>query len=122
MADTTFAVENGADGSLIITPHGVLGDECAVELRHSMVHAVRHLRPFRLVVDLRDVPEIGPFNLGTLAAACYLGDDHQVAVFVDNSSRFLADQLAAAGVARHRLRRAGGAAVKDREIVKPGRI
>jgi anti-anti-sigma regulatory factor len=122
MADTKFAVENGTDGSLIIAPRGVLGDEYAVELRHSVVHAVRHLRPFRLVVDLRDVLEIGPINLGTLAAACYLGDDHQVAVFVDNSSPFLADQLAAAGVARHRLRRPGGAAVGNPEIVKPGRI
>jgi anti-anti-sigma regulatory factor len=86
---------------------GVLGDEDAVELRHSVVHVVRHLRPFRLVVDLRDVSEIGPINLGTLSAACHLGDDHQVAVFVDNSSPLLADQLAAAGVARHRLLHAG---------------
>jgi anti-anti-sigma regulatory factor len=104
MDDTMAAIESGTDGSLIIAPRGVLGDERAVELRHSLVHAVRHLRPSRLILDLRDVLAVDPISLGALAAACHLGDDHQVAVFLDNSIPAVADQLTAAGVARHRLR------------------
>ena len=104
MDDTRVIIESGTDGSLIIAPRGVLGDESAVELRHTIVHAVRHLRPSRLIVDLRFVVIVDPINLGALAAACHLGDDHQVAVFLDNCIPALADQLAAAGVARHRLR------------------
>lgn len=114
MDDTRVSIETGADGSLIIVPHGVLGDESAVELRHSVVHAVRHLRPLRLILDLRDVLAVDPINLGTLAAACHLGDDHQVAVFLDNSNPAVADQLAAAGVARHRLRYASFAETRSR--------
>lgn len=98
------AVDSGADGSLIISLRGALGDDRAVELRQSVVHAVRHLRPLRLILDLREVSAVDAINVGTLAAACHLGDDHQVAVFVDNSLPAIADQLAAAGVARHRLR------------------
>ena len=66
------------------------------------MHAVRHVRPLRLVLDLGDVDRLDPINVGTLAAACDLGDDHQVAVFLDNSSTDIADELAAAGVASHR--------------------
>ena len=35
---------------------------------------------------------------------CGLGDDHQVAVFLDNASAVIADQLTAAGVPQQRLR------------------
>lgn len=82
----------------------MLDADDAVELRRTLVHAVRHLRPLRLVLDLHDVADIDPINLGTLVAACFLGDDHQVAVFLDRSSPAIADRLSAAGVATHRLR------------------
>lgn len=107
MADAAVDTITSADGSLIIRPHGVLGAEQAVELRHTLVHAVRHVRPLRLILDLGDVHELDAINLGTLAAACHLGDDHQVAVFVDNTSVLIAGRLTAAGVAHHRLRRVG---------------
>lgn len=42
--------------------------------------------------------------VGSVAAACDLGDDHQVAVFVHNPLPVLADQLTAAGVPHRRLR------------------
>jgi hypothetical protein len=48
---------------------------------------VRRVRPLRLILDLGDVSEVDPINLGTLAALCDLADDHQVVVFMDNSSR-----------------------------------
>ena len=109
MTASAVDVETGADGSLIIRPHGVLGAEDAVELRHTLVHAVRRLRPLRLILDLRDVDDLDPINVGTLAAACHLGDDHQVAVFLDNPSLRIADRLTAAGIAGHRLRQVGAA-------------
>jgi anti-anti-sigma regulatory factor len=40
--------------------------------------------PLRLVVDLSELQDLDAINLGTLAAACQLGDDHQVAVFLDH--------------------------------------
>ncbi|MEV4703201.1 STAS domain-containing protein [Actinoplanes sp. NPDC049316] len=104
MAGTTVDVETSPDGSLVIHPHGVLSADDAVDLRHTLVHAVRRVRPLRLVFDLGDVRGIDPINLGTLVAACHLGDDEKVAVFLDNSSTELAGQLSAAGVARHRIR------------------
>lgn len=104
MTGSAVDVETSADGSLVIHPRGVLEADDAVELRWTLVHAVRHIRPLRLILDLRDVDDLDPINLGTLAAACYLGDDHQVAVFLDNSSTGIADLLSAAGVASHRLR------------------
>jgi anti-anti-sigma regulatory factor len=115
MDDIRVTIETGRDGSLIIVPHGTLGDESAVALRHSIVHAVRRLRPLRLILDLRDVLAVDPINLGTLAAACHLGDDHQVAVFLENSLPAIADQLAAAGVAPHRLRNSTFAEIRSRE-------
>jgi anti-anti-sigma factor len=104
MTESTVDVVTGADGSLIVRPHGVLGAEDAVELRHTLVHAVRRLRPMRLILDMRDVRDLDSINVGTLAAACHLGDDHQVAVFLDNPSLTIAGRLAAAGIAGHRLR------------------
>jgi hypothetical protein len=57
------------------------------------------------------VRDLDAINVGTLAAACDLGDDHQVAVFLDNSSLPIAGLPASAGVAGHRLRRVGMAEV-----------
>ncbi|MEV4639535.1 STAS domain-containing protein [Actinoplanes sp. NPDC049548] len=109
MADATVDVETRPDGSLIIQPHGVLDAEDAVDLRRVLVNAVRHVRPLRLILDLKDVRGLDPINLGALAAACHIGDDHQVTVFLDNSSALVAGQLAAAGVPHHRLRDIGAA-------------
>jgi len=104
MHSTVLEVRTGADGSVVITPHGVIGLDRAVELRQMLVHTVRKVRPQRLIVDLADVPELDPINVGSVAAACYLGDDHQVAVFVHNPVPLLAERLAAAGVPQQRLR------------------
>ncbi|MEV8507145.1 STAS domain-containing protein [Actinoplanes sp. NPDC051475] len=107
MADATVDIATSPDGSLVIQPHGILDADHAAELRRALVNAVRHVRPLRLILDLRDVQGLDPINLGALAAACHLGDDHQVAVFLDNSSAVVAGQLTAAGVPQHRLRSVG---------------
>ena len=104
MSDAPVDVVTRADGSLVLQPHGAIGPDDAVALRQVLVHAVRHVRPLRLILDLHDVSELDPINLGTLAAACGLGDDHHVAVFLDGSSITIADQLTAAGVPQQRLR------------------
>ena len=104
MTDAAVTVETSADGSLVLRPHGELGAGAAVELSQLLTHAVRHVRPLRLVLDLDDVDEVDPLSRGALAAACHLGDDHHVAVFLDNSSTVVAEQLTAAGVPQHRLR------------------
>jgi anti-anti-sigma factor len=110
MSGVTVDVDTRPDGTLVIQPHGVLGADQAVELRRTIVHAVRRTRPLRLVVDLRDLDDLDAINLGTLAAACDLGDDHRVAVFLDYCSQEIADRLTAAGVPGHRLRNVGTAA------------
>jgi anti-anti-sigma factor len=97
-------VESGSDGVLIIRLNGVLDAGDADELRRTIVHAVRRSRPARLVVDLRHLRDLDAINLGTLVAACHLGDDHQVAVFLDHSSPAIAARLTTAGVPRDRLR------------------
>src|SRR4051812_24689071 len=99
-----FDVDTRPDGSVVISAHGTLGPEQAVHLRQTLVYAVRHTRPLRLILDLGDVAGIDPINLGTFAAACGLGDDHRVAVFLDNPTAPVADLLAAAGVPAQRLR------------------
>lgn len=104
MSGATVDVETSPDGTLVIQPHGVLDADDAVELRRTLVHAVRRLRPLRLVVDLRDLQDLDAINLGSLVAACHLGDDHRVAVFLDYSSPAIAERLTAAGVPGHRLR------------------
>jgi hypothetical protein len=45
-------------------------DTYAVELRRALIHAVRRVRPLRLVLDPHDVADLDPIILGTLAAAC----------------------------------------------------
>jgi len=104
MAGATVDVNTSPDGTLVIHPGGSLDATDAVDLRHTLVHAIRHARPLRLVLDLTDVQDLDPTNLGTLAAACLIGDDHQVAVFLDHSSAAIAGRLTAAGVPAHRLR------------------
>jgi hypothetical protein len=72
-----------------------------------LVHTLRRIRPFRFVLDLGDVSAVDPISLGALAATCGLGDEHRVAVFVDNSPTVIAEQLAAAGVPQQRFRGGG---------------
>lgn len=104
MANTAVDVRTGVDGSVVVQPHGAMGMECAVHFRQVLVHTVRRVRPLRLILDLGDVSDVDPINLGTLAALCDLADDHHVAVFMDNSSAAIAVQLTAAGVPPQRLR------------------
>ena len=104
MHGSPLEVRTGDDGSVIVRPCGPIGLDDAVELRQTLVHAVRKVRPARLFIDLAEVTELDPINLGTLAAVCGLGDDHQVAVFLDNPSAAIAAELTAAGVPRQRLR------------------
>jgi anti-anti-sigma regulatory factor len=104
MATRRVEVTVGPDGAVVIRPHGQVNADVTVELRHVLVEVIRHTRPPRLILDLADVDELDPLNLGVLAAACLLGDDQRVAVFVDHCSTALADELIAAGVSRLRLR------------------
>ncbi|XVV12599.1 STAS domain-containing protein [Actinoplanes sp. CA-131856] len=106
MTADTVDVNTSSDGTLVIRPHGVLDAARAVELRRILVQAIRHERPLRLALNLIDVRELDPINLGTMVAACHLGDDHRVAVFFDQPSQTLAGMLTAAGVPAHRLRHA----------------
>lgn len=105
MGSSLLDVRTDPDGTVIICPHGVIGMDHAVELRQVLVHTVRKLRPLRLVLDLADVADIDPINVGTLSAVCGLGDDHQVLIFLDHSTAGIAERLAAAGVPTQRLRR-----------------
>jgi anti-anti-sigma factor len=104
MSNTSVDVQTGVDGSLVVQPHGAMDLEYAVQFRQVLVHAVRKVRPLRLILDLGDVSDMDPINLGTLAALCDLADDHHVVVFMDNSSAAIAGQLTAAGVPPQRLR------------------
>ncbi|MFC4063636.1 STAS domain-containing protein [Actinoplanes subglobosus] len=115
MAATTVDVGTAPDGTLVIHPHGGLDEADAVDLQRTLVHAIRHRRPLRLILDLVDVSDLAPINLGTLVAACALGDDHQVAVFLDHPRPHIADRLAAAGVPAHRLRHVNGGPPPARE-------
>ncbi|HWS38870.1 MAG TPA: hypothetical protein VN408_39785 [Actinoplanes sp.] len=104
MRGSVLEINTSSDGSVVIQPHGSVGPDEAVELRQLLVHTVRRVRPLRLIVDLTDVLDLDPINLGSVVAACDLGDDHQVAVFVDNPNHLLAAQLHAAGVPSQRVR------------------
>ena len=110
MGRSVLDVRTEPDGSVVIRPHGVIGVDHAVQLRQVLVHTVRKLRPLRLVLDLADVHDLDPINVGTLSAICGLGDDHQVIIFMDNSTAGIAELLTAAGVPAQRLRRIGSAA------------
>jgi anti-anti-sigma factor len=104
MPNNSVDVQTDVDGSLVVQPHGVMDSDCAVHFRQVLVHAVRKVRPLRLILDLGDVSDVDAINLGTLAALCDLADDHHVVVFMDNSSAAIAIQLQAAGVPPQRLR------------------
>jgi anti-anti-sigma regulatory factor len=108
MATRRVDVTSQPDGSVVIRPHGHVNADVTVELRHALVEVIRHTRPARLILDLADVEELDPLNLGVLAAACLLGDDQRVKVFVDHCSTGIADELVAAGVPRLRLRHVHG--------------
>jgi len=66
MGGATVTVHTSPDGTLIIEPHGVLDADDAVELRRTLVHAIRHEGPIRLIVDLHDLDDLDAINLGTL--------------------------------------------------------
>jgi anti-anti-sigma factor len=97
-------VRTTEDGTVVVCLHGVMDPEGSGELRHVLVHTVRRVRPRLLILDLTDVPALDSINLGAVVAACEMGDDHEVAVFVHNPSARLAEQLTAAGVPRQRVR------------------
>jgi anti-anti-sigma factor len=103
MPNFSVDVRTDADGSLVVHPRGDLDTECAVPFRQTLVHAVRKIRPLRLIVDLAEVDAVDPINLGTIAALCGLGDDHQVVVFLRNVAADIADDLRAAGVPPQRF-------------------
>ncbi|GIE98100.1 STAS domain-containing protein [Paractinoplanes rishiriensis] len=103
MANFSVDVRTDPDGSLVVQPSGDLGTECAVQFRQILVHAVRKLRPLRLIVDLGEVTAVDPINLGTLAALCDLADDHRVVVFLHHAPAAIGDELRAAGVPPQRL-------------------
>ncbi|BCJ39514.1 hypothetical protein GCM10010168_62380 [Actinoplanes ianthinogenes] len=110
MTVATVDIGTSPDGTLVIRPHGTLADADAVELQGALEHAIRHTRPLRLVLDLADLDDLDPINLGSLAAACRLGDDHHVAVFLDHPHATIAERLTSAGVPVHRLRHIDGTA------------
>ena len=103
MPNFSVDVRTDADGSLVIHPHGALDADSAVQFRQTLVHAVRKLRPLRLIVNLVEVTAIDPINLGTLAALCDLADDHRVVVFLRNATPELTGELRAAGVPPQRF-------------------
>jgi anti-anti-sigma factor len=104
MSDFSVDVQTDADGSLVVRPHGTMDTDCAVQFRQVLVHAVRKVRPLRLIVDLAGVTTIDPINLGTLAALCDLADDHGVVVFIDNALPAVTADLRTAGVPPQRFR------------------
>lgn len=91
------------DGSLVIQPRGALGGDRAVALRQILVHAVRKVRPHRLVVELGDLHTLDAIILGALAALCGLADDHRVAVLLANPTPAIRSELMAAGVPAQRI-------------------
>ena len=104
MSNVSVDVRTGVDGSVVVQPHGAMGSECAVQFQQVLVHAVRKVRPYRLVLDLGDVSDVDPINLGVMAALCDVADDHHVAVFLENSAPAIAMRLRAAGVPPQRFR------------------
>ena len=104
MATRRVDVTSQPDGSVVIRPHGHVNADVTVELRHALVEVIRHTRPARLILDLADVEQVDALNLGVLAAACLLGDDQHVVVFVDHCSTAIADGWPLRKVASERNR------------------
>ncbi|MBB4753138.1 anti-anti-sigma factor [Actinoplanes lobatus] len=90
----------------MIRPQGEIAAAHATQLRQVLVHTVRKVRPPRLVLDLTAVSRVDALNVGAVSAACALGEDHHVAVYVHNPSRHIAARLFAAGVPAQQLRQA----------------
>jgi anti-anti-sigma regulatory factor len=105
MAASTLEVITVPDGTLVLHPHALLADDDASQLRHALIHAIRRVRPLRLVLDLGDVLDLGPLSLGALAAACHVGDARHVMILFDNCTPEVAALLMSAGVSRHRIGR-----------------
>ncbi|GAA4600461.1 hypothetical protein BJY16_003538 [Actinoplanes octamycinicus] len=103
MLGSVLEISTADDGTVIICPHGAGDSVCGAELRLALVHLLRRVRPLMLIVDLCGLAEPDPFYVGSVAAACDLGDDHQVAVFVRSPSGAMTDRLTAAGVPRQRV-------------------
>jgi anti-anti-sigma factor len=101
----TIDVRTEPDGTVVIRPSGVIDAADAVQLQRVLVHTVRKVRPPRLILDLSAVTRLDPITVGTVSAACEIGDDHEVALCVHNPSSSISDQLAKAGVSRRRLHR-----------------
>ncbi len=117
MSNFSIEVRTEADGSIVVRPDGALDSECAVEFRQVLVHAVRRLRPLRLILDLSGVTAVDPINLGTVAALCDLADDHQVVVFIEGPTAGTAAELRAAGVPSLRFRQPRDTAMADTPAV-----
>ncbi|BCJ45711.1 hypothetical protein GCM10010168_58690 [Actinoplanes ianthinogenes] len=103
MLGSVLDISTADDGSVVICPHGAGDSVCGAELRLALVHLLRRVRPMVLIVDLCDLPEPDPFHVGSVAAACVLGDEHQVLVVVRSPSGAVTDRLTAAGVPRQRV-------------------
>ncbi|BCY06916.1 STAS domain-containing protein [Actinoplanes sp. L3-i22] len=103
MLGPVLEIRTADDGSVIISPHGAGDPGRADEFRLALVHTLRRVRPVTLIVDLTDVPEVDPIELGSVVAACDLGDDHHVTVLVRSPSGAVTDRLTAAGVPRQRV-------------------
>jgi anti-anti-sigma regulatory factor len=103
MLGSVLEIRTADDGTVVLHPHGVTGADRADEFRQALVRLLRRVRPLRLIVDLSDVPELDAIDLGSVAAACDLGDDHQVQVFVRSPSGAVTERLTAAGVPRQRV-------------------
>jgi len=91
------------DGTLVVQPHGVMDAERALPFRQLLVHAVRKVRPRRLVVELGGVRVLDALHLGTLAALCGVADDHKVTLVLANPSAEIRSELLAAGVPAQRI-------------------
>ncbi|MER7889987.1 STAS domain-containing protein [Micromonospora sp. NPDC094482] len=99
-----MTVRTSDDGTVVLQPRGDVGVDAAVELRQLLVHLIRRVRPYRLVVDLAEVSGLDDINVGTLVAIVPVADELGVAVFLDNPSAGVADLLCASGVPHQRLR------------------
>ncbi|GLW29191.1 hypothetical protein Areg01_21310 [Actinoplanes regularis] len=110
MRTPAFEVRTERDGTVIIRPHGDIETNHAMQLRQLLVHTVRKIRPPRIVLDLTAVCRLDALNVGTVAAAYALGEDHQVTVYVHNPASHIAARLFAAGIPLPQLRQPGTAA------------
>jgi anti-anti-sigma regulatory factor len=97
-------VRTEEDGSLVIVLPDDIAAAQAVPFRQLLVHAVRKVRPERLVVELAGVRTIDSINVGILTALCGLADDHRVALTLHDPTVELRGALLAAGVPAERIR------------------